>query len=127
MKQLDLLETNISAKFLNRETIHVELNPGGLLSTQLIRELRVMSKARYGAPAKAYIITINDMSEAFAVYSSVCRKTERIEKDVKVAIVCSKTCFTTDARNRESINMRPGAPQLFRTFNAALSWVKAAG
>jgi len=119
------IENNVEIEFLNSEIIHVTLNAGGLFTTQLLRELQVISKVKNGKIARAYIITIADRPDVFEYSFKICKKIERIDPEITVALVYNKSYSQLKTDLCAIFHTHTRSPRIFDNFSSALVWVNS--
>lgn len=121
---LTIAENNIDVEFLTTNLIHVTLKEGGVLSTQLLRELSVVSKVKHGKSTGGYIFTVKNSNAIEEDACRTCRKAERITSEIKVAVICNKPCSRNALKNDTSVSDDSKLPKLFNDFSSALSYVE---
>lgn len=122
MLTLDLNKATI--ELLHSEIVHVTFEEGGLLTSQLIRELNVMSRMKSRCTARAYVLTIPEIATLSDFYCQICKKAERIAAEIPVAVVCANVERRTDAKHCEQFHRPQDSFRIFHTFADALAWTE---
>jgi len=115
-----MMNENSRVEFLNDAIAHVTLTSGLDLTSQLIRELQVMSKVKTGSPARAFII---DFQNHYSIeeFDRVLKKTKRLSQDILVAVVSPSVerelnAFTFSSESGSTL-------RFFGEFTDAASWI----
>ncbi|MBL7899713.1 MAG: hypothetical protein JNJ99_14335 [Crocinitomicaceae bacterium] len=117
-----LLEHNATAEYISDEIIHVKFNSGGLLSTQLLRELKIIAKIRTGKCINAIILSINDNISIDDFLSSVYRKAERCAPDLRIAIVSNSLSSKIESFGFFKKNYNQSKFKTFSELLSAFNW-----
>lgn len=119
-----IIENNTEVEYLTQEIIHVSFRRGGYLSTQLIRELSVMSKVDNGVTAKAYLISIEELPEDEEILRRICKKAERFTSGTIIAIVSPESFSLKISANLMMFKQRTKSIQVFTQFIYAKDWIQ---
>ncbi|MBK9593411.1 MAG: hypothetical protein IPO32_18575 [Crocinitomicaceae bacterium] len=114
-------ENNITVDFLKSDLVHIALEQEAHFSTQLMRELRAVSKINNGETVKNCIISNNKDFGNEADWCRICKKADHMKEFMTVAVVCNNSCAVSSLKENDEIT-ETDSPKVFHNYSEALSW-----
>ena len=94
---------NITVDFLKSDLVHIALEQEAHFSTQLMRELRAVSKINTGETVKNCIISNNKDFGKEADWCRICKKVDHMKEFMRVAVVCNNSCAVSSLKENDEI------------------------
>ncbi len=114
-------ENNIKVDFLKTDLVHIELEQEAHFSTQLMRELRAVSKINTGERVKNCIISNHKDFGNETEWCRICKKADHMKEFMRVAVVCNNSCAVSSLNANQEISEKD-SPKVFHTYSDALTW-----
>lgn len=117
-----LSENNAIVDIFYNGILHVSFKEGGVLSTQLMREINILSKLKSGSCPKGIILSVHDGINLEESFRTICRKAERFAPGTPVSVVCHSLGSLLVARNYQYVQKPLRPYSVFDSFNESLAW-----
>ncbi len=114
-------ENNIKVDFLEKDLVHVELEQAAHFSTQLMRELRAVSKINSGERVKNCIISNHKDFGNETDWCRICKKADHMKEFMRVAVVCNNSCAVSSLNANQEVS-ETDSPKVFHSYSDALTW-----